>query len=288
MTRSLKIYNTGDSPRSLKKITIFNWSGLAFWGSNEHYDQVRNQPELSSPGIYFLVSPHDQGFFKLYVGETDNFTNRLKSHIDKKDWWTQFIVFLGNDNNLNKAHVKYLEKEFFLKARNSLQINIMNSSEPSGSRISEEDVHDLKIFEDNILFILETLGLSYFTQKKTLNFEEKDKHLNYHLKLWSKKDSLAQMVRKEDEFIVLKGSHINLTASDSFKDKSKGYYEKWLELTNKNDVVEKISNEVGLLKQDLYFSSASAAASFVRAKSQNGLVEWKNVTTSKCINEENE
>ncbi len=206
------------------------------------------------------------------MGETDNFTNRIKSHVDNKDWWEYFIVFVSKVDGLNKAHVKYLERKFYLHARNSPQIKVMNSAEPGETKLSEEDEHDLKIFENNILFTLETLGLSYFSH---LQNKSNNSLKNFELKLWSKKEYKAEMSIVEDEYIVKKDSFINLQATDSFEGKSKGYFQRWKEIISDPNLVEQVNNEVGQLKQDLSFSSASAAASFVRARSQNGLVEWK-------------
>ena len=205
MNKSLKIFNTGESPRSLKKITLFNWTGIAFWGKRDQFDQVKMREELSTPGIYFLISQHEHGYFNLYVGETDNFTNRIKSHVDNKDWWESFIVFVSKGDGLNKAHVKYLERKFIYHAKNSPQIKVMNSTDPAETKLSEEDEHDLKIFEGNILFTLETLGLSYFSQTKKKEAKIEDV---FEIKLFGKKEYYAKMCIIEDEYIVLKDSYI--------------------------------------------------------------------------------
>lgn len=272
MNKSLKIFNTGESPRSLKKITMFNWTGLAFWGNRDQFEEVKKRDELSTPGIYFLISQHEDGYFNLYVGETDNFTNRIKSHVDNKDWWESFIVFISKGESLNKAHVKYLERKFIYYSKNSPQIKLMNSTEPSEVKLSEEDEHDLTIFEGNILFTLETLGLSYFSKNKKL---ESKTSKTYKMRLSSKNDYTAQMNIIQDEFIVAKDSFIQLKASESFEGKSKGYFQRWKEITTDQELVEIINDDIGKLKKDLSFSSASAAASFVRARSQNGLIEWR-------------
>ena len=54
--KSLRVFVTGNSPRSLKKITEFNWSGYAFYGMREQLNQLSKRDESGTTGIYFLLS----------------------------------------------------------------------------------------------------------------------------------------------------------------------------------------------------------------------------------------
>ncbi len=43
--KSLRIFVTGNTGRLLKKITEFNWSGFAFYGTREQISQLAKRPE---------------------------------------------------------------------------------------------------------------------------------------------------------------------------------------------------------------------------------------------------
>ncbi|MFG1523854.1 GIY-YIG nuclease family protein [Halobacteriovorax sp. RZ-3] len=280
--KSLRVFVTGDSPRSLKKVTEFNWSGYAFYGTREQIRQLAKRNESDSTGVYFLLSDINTEMVRMYVGETNNFLSRLKIHHQKKDWWTHFIVFQSNGNSLNKAHVQYLEHLFWEKANESTQIEVMNDQVIKQPSLSEEDVADLAIFEENILFILEAMNLGYFNSHKeassstdTVEYTSNVPYSEYS----------AQMLRIDDTYVLKAGSHLRTKARASFEKRNSGYFKKWQEIINSSNV-EHIDNEVCRLNKDLEFSSPSAAGVMVKAGATNGLTQWRNTQTGKTIKEE--
>ncbi len=74
-----------------------NWTGQAFIGRREHLAQVRARRELSEPGVYLLLAEGegDGDAIEMYVGGSDNFSDRFVQHAQSKDWWTQFVVFVS-------------------------------------------------------------------------------------------------------------------------------------------------------------------------------------------------
>ena len=52
---------------------------------------------------------------RLYIGEADDVWARLQSH-GNKDSWTSVVVFVSNDLNLTKAHVRWLEAKLGVPA----------------------------------------------------------------------------------------------------------------------------------------------------------------------------
>jgi hypothetical protein len=281
--KSLRVFVTGSSPRSLKKITEFNWSGYAFYGLREQLRQLSDQEESGTTGIYFLLSGINTEMIQMYVGETENFLQRIKNHHQKKDWWTHFIVFQSEGNSLNKAHVRYLEYIFWKKAEESAQIQLMNDQNPKMPNLSKEDVADLQIFEDNILYILEAMNLGYFSSSFLVTANDFNS-TEYQCKIPST-DYEATMIKRGESYILKSGSYLKKRPKESFGKNNSGYYNKWQEITN-SDYVKSIDSNVCLLEKDLEFNSPSAAGAMVRAGAINGLTTWKNKKTGKSIKEE--
>ena len=46
----------------------------------------------------------------IYIGESDNVLTRLNSHNDR-EFWNKVIIITRKDDNLNKAHSRYLESK---------------------------------------------------------------------------------------------------------------------------------------------------------------------------------
>ncbi len=155
----------GKEPRSLKSVELVNWTGLAFIGRREHLSLAKQRSELSEPAVYLLLTDgaEDGGAIDIYIGETDNFAERLSNHAQQKSWWSSFVVFVSKDKNLTKAHVRLLESELYKLATKAIgTLAVKNSSIPSGASLPESDVAAMSEFLDNMIFVLESLGLSYF------------------------------------------------------------------------------------------------------------------------------
>ena len=72
-----------------------------------------------------------------YIGEGEDISDRIRNHDTKKDWWTTAILIASAANNLNKAHVKYLEARLIEEARTVSRITLENGNTPSRPGLSE-------------------------------------------------------------------------------------------------------------------------------------------------------
>lgn len=61
---------------------------------------------LSKPALYVLLNRSER---KAYIGETDDFSQRIASHMLKKEFWDEALAFMANDNSLATTEVRYLE-----------------------------------------------------------------------------------------------------------------------------------------------------------------------------------
>lgn len=67
------------------------------------------------------------------MGEAENIYERLLTHLKEKDFWHECVVFISKDNNLNKAHVKYLENRMYTIAKEAGRYQLENSNIPTQS-----------------------------------------------------------------------------------------------------------------------------------------------------------
>ena len=70
-----------------------------------------------------------------------NIKKRITTHRDK-EFWTQSIVFVSKDDNLTKAHVKYLEGKLIIRAEEIGKAKLINSL-ASGAKLPESEKADL-------------------------------------------------------------------------------------------------------------------------------------------------
>ena len=67
---------------------------------------------------------------RVYIGEAENVLVRLRSHLKdaKKDFWDQVVFFSSKDENLTKAHVKYLEARMIALAQENGRVALENGN----------------------------------------------------------------------------------------------------------------------------------------------------------------
>ena len=163
--KTIKVFVIKDEQyRDLKTVELSNWVGKCFIGQRQHLKVLKNFEELDAPAVYYLLSDKSESSqIQLYVGEADVASNRIKQH-SSKTWWDNFVIFVSKDANLTKSHVRYLERlSYEMSNKNPTTINLKNSSTPPGSRLPDSDISDMDDFHENIIFILDHLGIVDFS-----------------------------------------------------------------------------------------------------------------------------
>lgn len=279
--KTIKLYISGDDQKSLKSAELSNWSGKAYIGERKHVPIIQKNEELSSPGIYFLIS-NEPGNIRtsLYIGEADEVNSRIKDHVAGKDWWEKFVVFISKDSNLTKAHVRYLEKCLYQIVKKNLTVfDLQNSSEPPGSRLPQNDIDDLEEYLEKMIFILQNLGILDFAKISKEESFDKTNTETFYLSLTSDRiDSNGNQLKAmlsitSSGYRLLKGSFIEKEPRQSFINHN--YYQLRKNIENQNVLKDCGIENVFVLEQDIDFNSPSAAAAVVKNRATNGPKEWK-------------
>ena len=140
---SIKIFLPGGDPDGIRLIEKSNWSGAGLMIPRALFSEGRQRKELARTGVYVLVGPPEEsGLPRVYVGEGDPVRPRLDQHAAKKDFWTNCFAFTSKDENLNKAHVQYLEARLVGLASQAKRCTLDNRNAPALPSLSESDAAD--------------------------------------------------------------------------------------------------------------------------------------------------
>lgn len=244
---------------------LSNWTGKAYKIPRTYINQCSDRKDLSNTGVYFLFGRNDEtDAEQVYIGEAENILNRLKQHLSEKDFWTECVVFISKDNNLNKAHIKYLENHLYILAKESKRYEVINSNVPAEASISEMDRAEMDEFIDNMRLILGVLGHKIL--EPSVNRENNRNSALFTLQDRSGIKASGKPV--SEGFVILKGSRIAENVASSL---SKSVVDKRQLLFNKGIVDKNFT-----FTQDWIFTSPSLAAAIVVGYSINGRNAWKN------------
>ena len=263
--KTIKIFLIDGDPNGRMSCELSNWTGKAYKIPRIKIKDCSDRSDLNTTGVYLLFGKNEEGNDLVYIGEAENVLVRLNQHLSSKDFWKETIVFISKDENLNKAHSKYLENRLHDLGTKTNRYVIENGCTPTLSSISESDRAEMEEFIENIKLMVNTLGHKVFEDKRELSTSRKDKELLY-IKSSRGCDAIAEQT--SEGFLVLQGSKIANSVTPSI---SKSIKEFRLDLINKNIIVDYE------FKEDYIFSSPSYAATIVMGRSANGLTEWKTI-----------
>lgn len=261
----VKLFLLDGTPNGRWICELSNWTGIAYKIPRSMVKESDARKELGSPGIYFLFG-YDESNNKplVYIGEAEDIIKRLKQHLEKKDNWTEAIAFISKDSTLNKAHIKYLEHQFYNLARESARYTIDNNNTPTRSTVSEAEQAELEEFMYNAKILVNALGHKVFEKYTDNAASARDTDMVFSLAAGTGK---AHGMRTSDGFVLMKGSSIHKVASDSLN----------IGIRKKVDLSRESGEIVDdVLQCDKLFSSSSAAAAFAVGYSISGPQQWKN------------
>ncbi|NOR45840.1 MAG: DUF4357 domain-containing protein [Candidatus Delongbacteria bacterium] len=264
--KKITIFLIDGDPNGRMSCELSNWTGKAYRIPRIKIKESTDRKDLESTGVYLLFGRQEELKDQVYIGEAESIIKRLNQHMNQKDFWHEAIVFISKDENLNKAHIKYLENRLFEIATSANRYQIENNVTPTQSSISEPDRAEMEEFIENVRMLTNTLGHKVFDNKREVSLKKK-KEIFF---IQAARNADSQGEPSSEGFVVFKGSKIASTTVASFPDSLKKYRDG---LLDKGIVKQKGSNFE--LTEDYIFGSPSTAAAIVMGRNANGLKEWK-------------
>jgi len=272
MAKTIKIFLIDGEPNGLKTAELSNWVGQAVVIPRNKLKEIKQRPECNKPAIYFLVGKESEEALlpTVYIGEAENLWNRLSTHDSSKDFWQTAIAFVSKDNNLTKAHVKYLESRCLNLAIKAKRFDLENGKESSLSPLPEADIAEMEEFLENLKLLLSALG--YPILQEVISKEQKN--ISDPLFICKGKEALATGRMTNDGFVVYKDSTATTSISNAIIERGQKVVEKLI----LNNYLQKQDDNLYIFVKDYVFNSPSAASDIILGNSTSGWKKWKTET----------
>jgi hypothetical protein len=266
--KTIKLFLIDGEPNGRITCELSNWTGKAYKIPRIKVKECSDRSDLSNPGVYMLFGKNEISKDLVYIGEAETVLKRLIQHLTQKDFWTEAIVFISKDENLNKAHIKYLENRLFELAKNVNRYQIDNNTIPTQASIAESDRSEMEEFIENIKILINTLGHKVFEEKRESKSPQQQAKETFYIK--SARGADAQGEISSDGFVVFKGSKV---ADSTVPSITQNFTRLRNQLIDSGVIIH--SNGIFMFTEDHVFSSPSTAAVIVMGRNANGLTEWK-------------
>jgi Domain of unknown function (DUF4357) len=264
--KTIQVFLTDGSPRGIKIAEITSNIELAIFIPRTKINEASSRREVSNAGIYFLFGEgEDTAKPIVYIGQSRNCIDRIKSHDQKKDFWNYAIIITSKTKSFTQTHIEYLEELAISKAFEANRYALENAVNPRKFEVPETLEADLLDNFDTIKILLSTLGFPLFDNIGKESTKQKD------TLVCKGKNANAEGEYVDDGFVVFKGSTANRDFPPSTNSTIRNLRDK---LVSQKILFE--NGDVFVFQEDYLFKSPSAAASQVLGRSANGWSEWKN------------
>lgn len=266
--KTIELFLVNGTADSLITAELSNWNGKAIKIPRIEVASC-NRNDITQAGVYFLFCKEDDGSDSVYIGESENVKERLIQHLrdyqseKEKYYWNTAVTFVGRD--LNKALIRYLEDRLVEIARNSKRYIVLTKNTFSNTVMKESQIAVMEEFIDNVKVLINVLGykvLEPLVQENLPSASVDDEMLF----ITSGSVNATGRVTTEG-FVVYEGS--TLDNKGSVNSLSSGMKKL------RQDLIESNKVENNVIKENILFSSSSAAASFVLGYSVSGPQRWK-------------
>lgn len=264
--KTIKIFLIDGDPNGRMSCELSNWSGKAYKIPRIKIKDCTDRDDLGSTGVYLLFGKDEEGKDQVYIGEAESILKRLNQQLTSKDFWNESIVFISKDENLNKAHIKYLENRLHDIAKKVNRYKVDNSIIPTQSSISESDRAEMEEFIEYIKMLVNTLGHKVFEEKR--EFKPKLKQATFFIKAARGADGQGEPT--SDGFVVFKGSK---AAGSTVPSMTTSFLSLRQKLIDQRVLIDKV--DYLEFQEDYIFSSPSTASTIVLGRNSNGLLDWK-------------
>ena len=273
--RSLELFFIDGKPDGMQTAEELNWTGHVLLTPRTRIVDALKRRQAQHTGVYLLLGDDDSGGPLLYVGESENMAERIRSHDAGKDWWTTAVFITTSANSLHKAHVRYLEARLVEIARSVGRIALDNENQPGGASLPEAAENSMAVFLDTLMMVLPAMRIDCFldggrperaapapADTSTPVFE-----------LIIKKYGIAATAVFENGEMVVQADSVVRDAWHGRNRKHIGYQDLHADLLRTG--VLKLDGGNAVFTRNYAFTSPSAAGAVVTGRQTNGAIAWR-------------
>ena len=202
---TIKLFVPDGNPDRCKILNKMNWTGTGLEVSRDAFSTFNGREEFQQAGVYILygITDSDDSTSELeesddrptvYIGQADIVGERLKSHLETKDFWDRAIVFVSSNKGLNRAHITWLEWSLIKMAEAYKRCKCDNSQNPKEPRLIESEKADTAEFLNEILSILPLIDIRVFQKPQKIGVSREAQPTNSASTI---KDTIVVAAREE-------------------------------------------------------------------------------------------
>ncbi|WP_039899271.1 GIY-YIG nuclease family protein [Actinotignum schaalii] len=282
--KAIELFLVDGTPGGIMTASIADWTGVVVSARRDQLSELLRREDAHGNGVYLLLGADPDAIDNTwcYIGKTENFSERLRTHDQRKPQWNRVVIIGSMQKSFNEGHWGYLESRLVDIAQAAERCSMPDNKQvPRLRKLSEGQQASAESFLDNVKVILPILGVNVLRSRSTIPAAPAPEtpaatSTLFHLRQANKGvDATMQLV--DGEYFVLKGSRVVAEwhlrgASESTLRSYTNYAALHHKLVDDGSI--KLSDGTAVLTRDIAFGSPSTAAAVILGRSSNGRREW--------------
>lgn len=159
-SKTIQIFLKDGDVNGVKIASLSNGLAKIYVVPRSIIEFVQSREDLTKPSLYLLF---DDERTTVYIGETENFQNRVIQHLMNKSFWSWAVICVSVGEWMDKADVKFLESHAIQKAIEIGRVEVQNKTSPTKNNLWEFKLATIIDLFDDYELLLTTLGYNLFT-----------------------------------------------------------------------------------------------------------------------------
>jgi len=175
MGKTVTTYLIDGDPKGTQYAFISNKICQMFVVPRSNLSYLNTQEKLQKPAFYILLGEDESTKPQAYIGETENFKERVKDHDSKKAFWQKALIFVSKDADMTKVDVQYLEHKAIAEAKKANAFVLSDNKQiPKAPNLPEHQQDSMDEFFEDVKFLASFIGCNIFDVS-----QPKEEHLFY-------------------------------------------------------------------------------------------------------------
>ena len=160
MGKTVTTYLIDGDPKGTQYAFISNKICQMFVVPRSNLSYLNTQEKLQKPAFYILLGEDESTKPQAYIGETENFKERVKDHDSKKAFWQKALIFVSKDADMTKVDVQYLEYKAIAEAKKANAFVLSDNKQiPKAPNLPEHQQDSIDEFFEDVKFLASFIGL---------------------------------------------------------------------------------------------------------------------------------
>lgn len=154
MGKTVTTYLIDGDPKGTQYAFISNKICQMFVVPRSNLSYLNTQEKLQKPAFYILLGEDESTKPQAYIGETENFKERVKDHDSKKSFWQKALIFVSKDADMTKVDVQYLEHKAIAEAKKANAFVLSDNKQiPKAPNLPEHQQDSMNEFFEDVKFL---------------------------------------------------------------------------------------------------------------------------------------